>query len=232
MSVKVMAYVWDLNLENPARKLVLLAYANYADNQGRNSFPSIATLARKTGFSSRTVQRITRLLEADGYLIASGGQQGGRGISAHWRIPISHVDTLVSDGNNHDILASFDGDRVTPETQWATSESEKDDTAMSPEPLLTVIEPSDLTGEPIPGIILNELNATPVSRKWWRLIKDARMEKKNRKVEIRIARGKASLEILQSRLAEYLRRQLRGYYAQEIEELSFVYSDKASMSFE
>lgn len=107
MSVKVMGAVWDLPASEiePRQKYVLLAYADHADHTGRNVFPSIALIARKTGYDERSVQRITRELEALGFLIAEGGQAGGRAMSAHWRIPL-----------NGDKLSPFPiGERVTNE---------------------------------------------------------------------------------------------------------------------
>ncbi len=55
MSVRVMTAVWDIPME-PMEKLVLLAMADCANDEGI-CWPSIATIARKSGTSERTVQR-------------------------------------------------------------------------------------------------------------------------------------------------------------------------------
>jgi hypothetical protein len=87
MSVKIMAQVWDLDNEKIAReeKYILLAYADHADHEGNNMFPSIATICKKTGYKERAVQIITRSLEAKGYLIPSGhGKSGTNKWSFGW----------------------------------------------------------------------------------------------------------------------------------------------------
>ena len=61
MSVKVMAYVWDLELQ-PNKKFILLAYADHANDNGESIFPSNETVAKKTGTSVRTVQRLKKEL--------------------------------------------------------------------------------------------------------------------------------------------------------------------------
>ncbi|HEX9888037.1 MAG TPA: helix-turn-helix domain-containing protein, partial [Nitriliruptorales bacterium] len=84
MSIKVMAHVWELDL--PQReKFVLLALADHADDHGRDVFPSVAHLAWKTGYDRRSIQRIIRALEDRGVLeqVAPGG---GRHTPARYAI--------------------------------------------------------------------------------------------------------------------------------------------------
>jgi len=84
MSVKAMALVWDMNLPRD-QKLVLLAYADHADHEGRSIFPSVALIARKTGYSDRSIQTITKELQAAGRLVLEGyGPHGTR----CWRMPL------------------------------------------------------------------------------------------------------------------------------------------------
>lgn len=71
MSVKAMAWVWDQDMGRD-EKLVALAYADHADHNGDNIFPSVDTVSKKTGYSERSVQRITKTLIANGWLIPSG----------------------------------------------------------------------------------------------------------------------------------------------------------------
>lgn len=71
MSGKVMGHVWDLDL--PHNKLiVLLAYTDHAQHDGRNIYPSVGLIAWKTGYSERQVQRITKELVKDELLIPEG----------------------------------------------------------------------------------------------------------------------------------------------------------------
>lgn len=63
MSVRVMSWVWDQDIP-PNIKIVLLAIADCADDDGGNAYPSQETLARKTGYSTRQVKRIVEQLVA------------------------------------------------------------------------------------------------------------------------------------------------------------------------
>lgn len=76
MAVEVMAWAFEQQLDSPAKKLLLLAIANHASPDGTNAWPSIATLARKTGISARHVRRLLRELEEEGW-IATERQAGG-----------------------------------------------------------------------------------------------------------------------------------------------------------
>ena len=64
MSILMMSKVWALDNLEPAEKLVLLAVADFADDNGA-AWPSIPTLARKSSLSEDTVkiQREITLLE-------------------------------------------------------------------------------------------------------------------------------------------------------------------------
>lgn len=85
MSSKVTGAVWDMPLSRD-HKLVLLAYADHADHDGRSIYPAVITVAKKTGYSTRSIQAITRELEASGRLVADGvGPHGTR----RWRIPLA-----------------------------------------------------------------------------------------------------------------------------------------------
>ena len=94
MSALVMGLVWELP-ETPEfgrpEKYVLLAYADHADSNGRNIYPSIELVMRKTFYEERSVQSITRRLEQTGYLVDSGVGPNG---TNRWSIPI----VLLRDG--------------------------------------------------------------------------------------------------------------------------------------
>jgi hypothetical protein len=82
MSIELMNHVWKLELPTN-EKIVLLAYADHARPDGTCIFPSVGLLARKTSYSEREVQRITRKLHQ--YLIPDGtGPRGTR----RWRLEI------------------------------------------------------------------------------------------------------------------------------------------------
>ncbi|MGH3341373.1 MAG: helix-turn-helix domain-containing protein [Carbonactinosporaceae bacterium] len=71
MSVRVMTWVWEHSPTAGNELLMLLAIADCADDHGTNAWPSVPTLAVKTRLDIRTVQRITRRLEAAGHLLVT-----------------------------------------------------------------------------------------------------------------------------------------------------------------
>jgi hypothetical protein len=67
MSVRLMSLVWDLELP-PGEKLVLLALADQANDEGRQCWPAVSTIAKKSGQGERTVRRALADLEKAGHL--------------------------------------------------------------------------------------------------------------------------------------------------------------------
>jgi DnaD/phage-associated family protein len=84
MSATVCARVWELPLPRD-QKLVLLAYADHASHDGTNIYPSVYLVARKSGYSERSVQKITRALQAAGWLLPDGR---GPMQTNRWRFPL------------------------------------------------------------------------------------------------------------------------------------------------
>lgn len=68
MSVKATSYVLENRFENPTRKLIMLVLADYADEHGQNSYPSISTIAFRAECSERAVQNHIRHLVSTGDL--------------------------------------------------------------------------------------------------------------------------------------------------------------------
>jgi Helix-turn-helix domain len=71
MSVKLMGAIFDLDIPS-AEKLVLLAMADHAREDGTGCYPAIGTLAKKTSLSRRGTQKLIRRLEAAGYIADTG----------------------------------------------------------------------------------------------------------------------------------------------------------------
>lgn len=76
MGVLAMAQVFASDLP-PNLRLVMLAYADHADDHGQNIYPSVAMISAKTGYSRRSVQQITQKLVGKGWLEPDGGGPGG-----------------------------------------------------------------------------------------------------------------------------------------------------------
>ena len=73
MSIKIMSRVWEFGPEKQADRFVLLAIADYANDDGE-CWPSITGICRKTCMSERGVQTIIRRLEAQGWLDIETGK--------------------------------------------------------------------------------------------------------------------------------------------------------------
>jgi len=93
MSIKVMTWVWDHSPAVGTELLMLLAIADHASDNGRDAWPSIKTLARRTRLGERTVQRVLRRLADEGHLVIHVG--GGRR-SNHYEIPMTSDNTELS----------------------------------------------------------------------------------------------------------------------------------------
>lgn len=58
-------------------KFTAIVYANFANSNGDDAFPSVATVARITGYHERSIQRYQRRLVKLGVLIPDGrGRMG------------------------------------------------------------------------------------------------------------------------------------------------------------
>jgi hypothetical protein len=71
MSVTAMSKVWSSDLPR-AEKMILLAYADHADDEGGSVFPAVGRISWKTGYSKRQVIRITQSLVEMGYMTDIG----------------------------------------------------------------------------------------------------------------------------------------------------------------
>jgi hypothetical protein len=82
-----MAAVFETKLP-PPEKLVLIALADHARDDGTGAYPSIATLATKTSMSERGVRDILRRLETRSYIVATSDWKGGRGNTTEYSITL------------------------------------------------------------------------------------------------------------------------------------------------
>jgi hypothetical protein len=122
MSVKQMALVWEHDFGH-AEQSIMLALADHAHDDGTQIRPSVARLAWKTGYEDRQVQRILKKLRDEMKILVCTERGGGRGKPNVYRF----------DWTKGVKKSPFRPKRVT-------SEAEKGDTAMTPEP--SSLEPS------------------------------------------------------------------------------------------
>lgn len=78
MSLDALTWAFSQDLE-PAKKIVLLALADYADDSGR-CWPSQETMTAKTSLSVRSIRTQLRALEAQGLIVTTQRKRpdGGR----------------------------------------------------------------------------------------------------------------------------------------------------------
>ncbi len=76
MSAKMMGKVFGLDV-GPGMKLLLVAFADHADDDGDHCWPSVGYLAWKTSLSERQVRRMIKQLRDEGVLIPVEREGGG-----------------------------------------------------------------------------------------------------------------------------------------------------------
>lgn len=81
MSVRTMARVWEHSAHSGSNLLMLLAIADFADDDGR-AYPSVPTLARKCRMKPRNANKVLAALRASGELDIVHGK-GPRGTSIY-----------------------------------------------------------------------------------------------------------------------------------------------------
>jgi Helix-turn-helix domain len=137
MSVRVMAAVWELDLPQN-EKLILLAMADHADDRGV-CYPSVGRIAWKSGYSVRRVQVIMAGLRNRHIIAPLGSIVGGRGLSTQYQIRPEKGAKLAP-------FVTEKGDvgvakRVSSTTKRVSSATRKGEVAASPESSLTINEP-------------------------------------------------------------------------------------------
>ena len=150
MSVKAISAVWDYSAASGNALLLLLAIADSADHDGTNAWPSVATLAKKTRLSDRTVQRRVRDLVTLGELAVVPGPSHIR-----WdRRPNGYEVRLPGMASCHPVGYTGRQSGPTP----VTKDAERGDTGVT-QPVLTRPDPEDL--EQIFNKMRNNLRTGP-----------------------------------------------------------------------
>lgn len=112
MSILLMSRVFATNLQ-PSKKIVLLSLADFANDDGKNIFPSVSTIAKKCSLSHRTVQTILGDFMNAGVLLVKKNPFGGApGTTRHLEINLAALDQLMklSLGENSAPVPETDAD--------------------------------------------------------------------------------------------------------------------------
>jgi hypothetical protein len=101
MSAKATAKVWEHSRSKGNEKLLLLAYADYAKDDGTGACPSAKTLAAKTGLDERSILNIRSRVIANGELHM-------RTERSEYGTPI--CDIAYGDGSNAAVIRTLHGE--------------------------------------------------------------------------------------------------------------------------
>jgi len=189
MSIRTMTRVWKNSTQSGGKLLLLLAIADFANDDGM-AFPGIDTLAKKTRQSRRTVQRQLSDLEDKGEIALEPGT-GRSNTNTYWVLTgldpdlqqkhIEHCQMLKGDkmtpfnpsvkGDIDDIKGdSDDNKRASSDAQKPLKgdiDDIKGDTAMTPEPLLTVIKDNrQLSNHHEPSIVHKKIIEHFINLQW------------------------------------------------------------------
>lgn len=96
MSIRIMSAIFESTRLAPTERLIMLALADHADDDGR-CYPSIARLCQRTGLKERAIQGNIKKLAEQGYLTLIAG--GGRGNA---NLFIIHTNPASAAGNAGD----------------------------------------------------------------------------------------------------------------------------------
>ncbi|GGQ83486.1 helix-turn-helix domain-containing protein [Streptomyces flaveolus] len=168
MSFKVTNWVWARSESRNGARLVMLALADRADDNGF-CWPSIDDLAERTKLSPRAVQKAIAVLAELGELDVENG--GGRHRSNRYRIvPKPRTSDGVTDQEprTNDGVSTEETPHFAPETPNFEAETPNFETGnpvqSSPEP---VIEPTENRQENLPARRTNRGPADELLDEWW-----------------------------------------------------------------
>jgi len=146
MSVKASAWAWEQQLDAPpAAKLVLLAIADRADEEGY-CWPKVPTIMAKTGLSKSTVIRNLNWLKSNQYIErGSRFTESGRQTSSWTRLRMVQTELHLEGGSDSDTpgsqfdthpqigVSEWDGEGVTHDTpEGVTGDTPKEETSEDP----------------------------------------------------------------------------------------------------
>jgi hypothetical protein len=105
MSIMIMSRLFKMNLGGCNRKLLAVRLADFADDEGRGIYPSVARMAAETELSERTVQRILSEFVQEGILVIVRGATGRPGIANAYDFDMDRLFSYKADKT---------GDTVSP----------------------------------------------------------------------------------------------------------------------
>jgi DNA-binding MarR family transcriptional regulator len=112
MSVRIMSLVFENQELSSTEKLIMLALADHANDEGKSIYPSQDRVSRKTGLSRRTVNRTTKTLVDKGYLRKVGYKEERNNV-LELEISIKHLFDIDVPEDHISQENSCDNDNTT-----------------------------------------------------------------------------------------------------------------------
>lgn len=117
MSIMIMSRLFKMNLGGCNRKLLAVRLADFADDDGRGIYPSVARLAAETELSERTVQRILAEFVREGLLIVVKEATGKPGIANAYDYDLDRLFAYKPNQTGDSLSPVDDGRGVTIERE-------------------------------------------------------------------------------------------------------------------
>lgn len=98
MSIKLMNMAWQIALNGPIEKLVLLKICDNANDLGKKSFPSVRTIARTCCCSPNSVTKYVSYLESQRLIrVKRRTTKSGRNAVNHYEVNIPRLTKLFEE---------------------------------------------------------------------------------------------------------------------------------------
>lgn len=120
MSLRAIVWVLDHSEATLGARLVLLALAEYAHDDGTKAFPKVETIARKARMSRKGVQDALRRLEREGHIARTGKTKDGTNVYSIPGVEPGENSGDTGDKGGEDdgrrgVAASARGEETTPD---------------------------------------------------------------------------------------------------------------------
>lgn len=151
MSVKVMSLVWENFNRGGSEKLAMLALADWCNDEGGSLHPSISGISKKINVSESQARRIIHKFIDEGYLTVIANHDGGNpGQSRHYKLNVNLLKISTPSMDATPRISDTPRTHATPSANATPSMDAHDPlhgcarplAPMTPEPPLTIIEPS------------------------------------------------------------------------------------------
>jgi hypothetical protein len=139
-----MSAIFESETLGPTERLIMLALADHANDEGR-CYPSIARLCQRTGLSERAIQaNVKRLTEAGHIKLAPGG---GRAQTNLYLISANPA----ADAPRSRCTPAADAPQTPQQVRQTPQQVRQNPAADAPEPSITIKEPSErvIAREPV-----------------------------------------------------------------------------------